>query len=338
MVIREKIRRQLLYLAPLLFLLAWVQPAAQILARWDWRLDLLSHFQGPALAITLLAIVGMLLTRRRSVLILLLLAVFQGESVLRYSLSNPVMAANPTGTRLRILVANVLVDNNGYDALSTMIRVTNPDIVGLVEVSEAWLEGLAEISKEYPYKLNAPDGPRGLALWFKKPPITIDPARTPTPDGWPFIHALFEFKGETRHLWLVHPASPMRRLGRFVGFPELEALASLMAEKGGSTIVMGDFNTTEGSPYFRDFLHVTGLRDSRLGFGRQASWPVGSPYQITLDHAFVSKDWAVVERKQGPSIGSDHWPFWFELAPSAKARLATDARTSASARKASSTP
>jgi endonuclease/exonuclease/phosphatase (EEP) superfamily protein YafD len=332
MAIKESIRRRIAYVAPLLFLLAFVQPVAQALARWDWRLDLVSHFQSPALVVTLLAIVAMLLTRRRSVLLLLLLAAFQAEPLVRYSLSNPVKPLNPTGGRLRLLMANVLVDNDGFEALSAMISDTNPDIVGLVEISDAWVVGLSEISKQYPYKLSAPDGPRGLALWFKKRPISIDTAKTPTLEGWPFLHASFEFEGETRQLWLVHPASPMRRLGRFTGFPELDAIADLVAEKAGSTIVMGDFNTTEGSPYFRDFVKTTGLRDSRLGFGRQPSWPVGSPYQITLDHAFVSEDWAVVERKQGTSIGSDHLPFWFEIAPSNKARVTSNARVSASAR------
>ena len=333
MKMKEKILRGLTWLPPLLVILAFVHPIARTLARWDWRLDLLSHFQEPALVVTLLAVIASFLTKRRSVVVvLLLLAVFQAEPVFRYSLPNPVKPANPNGPRLRILMANVLVDNSSYELLSRFIRETKPDIVGLVEVSDAWVAGLAEIAKEYPYRLDQPNEARGLSLWFKKKPITIDQARQATSEGWPFLHASFRFDGSTRHLWLVHPASPMRRRGKFTGFPELDALADVVAKQEGSTIVVGDLNTTDGSPHFRDFLGVTGLRDSRRGFGRQASWPVGSPFQIAIDHAFVSNDWAVVERKQGPSIGSDHRPFWIELAPSANALRTLEAKDSASAK------
>ncbi len=329
---KDACRRVTQGLPPLLAILAFVHPIARIFARWDWRLDLLSHFQEPALVITLLAIVAMLWTRRRSVVVLLLMAAFQVEPVLRYSVGNPVKPTSPDAPRLRILMANVLVDNHDHEPLKRLIRETKPDIVGLVEVSDEWVAGLEDVAKEYPYRFDFPDGPRGLALWFKQPPIGVNPPDRLTDEGWPYIRATFTFAGETRRLWLVHPASPMRRLGRDRGFPELAALAGRIGAEGGSTIVLGDMNTTDGSPHFRDFARVAGLRDSRLGFGRQASWPVGLPYQITIDHAFLSSDLAVVDRIPGPAIGSDHRPFSLIVAPSAKALSTRAAAISASSR------
>lgn len=329
---KDACRRVMQGLPPLLMILAFVHPVARIFARWDWRLDLFSHFQEPALAVTLLAVVAMLWSRRRSVVVLLLLAAFQAEPVLRYSLANPVKPAGPDAPRLRILMANVLFDNENYEPLARLIRETDPDVVGLVEISDEWVAGLADVARAYPYRLSAPAGPRGLALWFKKPPIAIDPPTVLTPGGWPYLRATFEFAGRTRRLWLVHPASPMRRKGEQAGFPELAALAERIGVDGGSTIVMGDMNTTDGSPYFRDFARVAGLRDSRRGFGRQPSWPVGSPYQIAIDHAFLSDDLAVVDRIPGPWIGSDHRPFSLILAPSSSAWSTRVAADSASAR------
>lgn len=329
---KDACRRLTQGIPPLLAILAFVHPIARIFARWDWRLDLLSHFQEPALAITLVALVATLWTRRRSVVLLLLLTAFQVEPVLRYSLGNPVKPATANSPRLRILMANVLVDNHDHEPLERLIYETKPDVVGLVEVSDEWIAGLADVANEYPYRYNFPDGPRGLALWFKEPPIAIDPPERLTAEGWPYIRATFTFAGETRRLWLVHPASPMRRLGRDRGFPELAALAERIGADGGSTIVLGDMNTTDGSPHFRDFARVAGLRDSRLGFGRQASWPVGSPYQITIDHALLSKDLAVVDRIPGPAIGSDHRPFSLIVAPSANAPSTRAAAASASPR------
>lgn len=308
--------RVLACLPIVLGLVALVHPVAGLGARWDWRLDLISHFQEPALAASLIAAAALARRHRRAAIAMLVLAIFQVEPVVRNSFPDGVRPADPSGPRLRILLSNVLVDNDGYGPLADLIRRTRPDVVGLVEVSDAWVAGLSDVARDYPYRLDVPDGPRGLSLWFKAP-AAIDPPAVPTPDGWPYLHATFEFGGKVRHLWLLHPASPLRRMGDHPGFPELGALADRIAEAGGSTIVIGDLNTTDGSPYFRDLLAKTALRDGRRGFGRQPGWPVGWPYQIAIDHALVSADWAVLNRARGPAIGSDHRPFWIDVAPSA---------------------
>lgn len=330
----ETPRRWVQDVPPLLAILAFVQPLARLTARWDWRMDLLSHFQEPALILTLLAVAALLRSRRRSAAVLLLiLAAIQAEPMIRLNLPNPVRPGSPSGPRLRILLSNVLVNNGEYPALARLIRETRPDVVGLVEVSEEWVEGLADVARDYPYRLDAPNGPLGLSLWFKEPPIAIDPPEQAGPGGWPYLHATFPFAGEVRQLWLVHPSSPLRRLGECPGFPELESLGRRIAGVRGSKIVVGDMNTTDGSPHFRDFLAETGLRDSRLGFGRQASWPVASFYRIAIDHAFVSSDLAVTSRELGPPIGSDHRPLLLELAPAAPmASSASAAQASASSR------
>ena len=77
-------------------------------------------------------------------------------------------------------------------------------------------------------------------------------------------------------------------------------------------------NSTDGSAHFRDFIAVTGLRDSRHGFGRQGSWPVNSPYRIAIDHLFLSDDLSVVDRRLGPSIHSDHFPLIVDIAAASK--------------------
>jgi endonuclease/exonuclease/phosphatase (EEP) superfamily protein YafD len=226
----------------------------------------------------------------------------------------------------------VLVENDGWAALSRLIKQTNPDIVALAEVSPAWFQGLQEVAASYPHRVDLGFGFQGLSLWFRERPYLFDMPNLPTLDGSPYLRVSFPFAGSTRHLWLIHPSSPLRRRGRFEGYPELSSLAKRIRENGGSTIVIGDFNSTDGSPYFRDFEAVTGLRDTRLGFGRQSSWPVGFPYQIAIDHAFVSNDLAVTARWRGPSIGSDHRPIIVDLAPSSQAAIRPAANASASAR------
>jgi endonuclease/exonuclease/phosphatase (EEP) superfamily protein YafD len=304
---------------------ALVHPLAALAARWDWRADLIVHFQAPALAVTLAAAVALSRRHRRAAVALGVLAVYQVMPLARYWGGNPVPPDPRTGERLRILVANVLVENPDHEALVRLIRREDPDVVALVELSDDWLADLASVRRDYPFGVSAPDGARGLALWFRRPPLSADGPERPSPDGWPLLHAVVELGGRPRHLWLVHPSSPLRRWDKYRGFPELDALARRIGRAGGSQVVVGDLNTTAASPHFADFLVLTGLRDSRLGFGPQGSWPSWSPYRIAIDHAFLSADLAAAGRRLGPDIGSDHFPLILEVAPAAASAAAKSA-------------
>ncbi|MCI0525996.1 MAG: hypothetical protein L0Y56_00890, partial [Nitrospira sp.] len=57
------------------------------------------------------------------------------------------------------------------------------------------------------------------------------------------------------------------------------------------------------------------LKDSRDGFGIQASWPTFVPlFLIPLDHCLVHSSVQVLDRRLGPKIGSDHYPVMIKLA------------------------
>jgi len=319
--------RRALFLMPVVA--ALVHPLAYLLARYEWHADLLTHFQEPALVVTLIAIASTVWRQRKLALALAVLAVWQTTPLLRYEGANPVPPDRFAADRLRVLMSNVEVDNEDPTRLAELIVRERPDIVGLVEVSEAWLAGLAEVREQFPYRIESPAGASGLALWFRQPPLATSPAERLVSGGWPVLRATFEFAGRPHELWLVHPASPLRHQRRRAGNPELDALAARVRQAGGSELVVGDLNCTDGSPHFGDFLRVSGLRDGRLGFGRQPSWPTWSPYRIAIDHAFLSPDLAVVSRRLGPDIGSDHRPLILEVAPAAGTAAAMKAVTHA---------
>ncbi len=306
---------------------ALVHPVASLLARVDWRADLLTHFREPALAVTVVAALLLVRTHRWVAAGLICLSVAQATALLAYSGSNPVRPDPRLPDRLKILMANVFVDNDRYADLDALIRSERPDIVGLVELTPRWDEALEGLSELYPYRLDLPTGTSGLALWFRERPERIGPPRVPLPGGSPAIHAEFRFAGQTRHLWLLHPTMPLARKG----LPELPALARWIGATEGSKIVIGDLNSSEGSPLFHDFVRRAGVRDSRLGFGRQPSWPSDMPYRIAIDHVFVTDDIAVTRRRLGPMIGSDHFPLIVELAPADAAMTKSPSQSKRSA-------
>jgi endonuclease/exonuclease/phosphatase (EEP) superfamily protein YafD len=284
------------------------------LARLDWRLDLLTHFQ--VAHATFSAILAAILwrIRRKPAFVALFLAVVQVAPLVRYYWPNPVPPASGSSGKLRLVVLNVLVDNLNHQAVRELLTHEDPDLIGLIEYTPLWKSALEPVSRLYPFRFEAPDGPQGLALWSRVPLIEPRVERH-TGTGWPCIHTRIEFAGQTVNVWLAHPSSPVRRM-RDGGFPELAALGARVASVSGPRLVVGDLNTTSGSPLFGDFLRSSGLRDSRLGFGLQGSWPSPLPYRIAIDHALLSPELAVASRRIGPDVGSDHRPLILELAPS----------------------
>ena len=311
-------------LQAVLLVAALVHPVAALLSRRLWLADLVSHFQEPALLISLLACGALIANHRRLAFALSLLILFQLTTLLHESLYNPVPPHPHSSSRLRILLINVLCENYSYDQLTQLIQTERPDVIGFVEFTRDWSTGLVGLDHEYPHRIEYPAGASGLAVWFRRPPSSRGTLSLPVAEGFPFLHVSFPFAGVDRHLWLVHPRSPFSRTGK-PGNPEIQALAHIVAATEGSRIVIGDMNTTQGSAHFRDFLSLSGLRDSRLGFGRQPSWPANLPYRIAIDHAFVSNDLSVVSRRLGPDIGSDHLPVILDLAPASLENPTTNA-------------
>jgi endonuclease/exonuclease/phosphatase (EEP) superfamily protein YafD len=65
----------------------------------------------------------------------------------------------------------------------------------------------------------------------------------------------------------------------------------------------------------RHFMEQNGLRDSALGFGLHPTWlsrwlPLGIP----IDQILHSDAIAVLDRRVGPDVGSDHFPVTADIA------------------------
>lgn len=301
-------------------ILALVHPAATALARVDWRVDMLTHFVGPGLALSLVAAGLVVVTwrghRRWWAVGLLALATWQGSVAFRYDGANPVPAAGAGRGRLRLLVLNVQKDNRRTDAIAALIRDERPDVVGLVEVSPHHVAGLDAlgIGLEYPFRMVHPLGGQGLMLLFRDPPLGLFPPTILAPEGNPVARATVRVGDLAVSLWLAHPPNPIGT-GRARADGDLVALGEAIGRSEGPRILVGDLNRSEGSPHFADLLRASGLRDGRLGFGREPSWPAWSPYRIAIDHTLVSPELAVAWRRVGPDVGSDHLPVLIEVGP-----------------------
>jgi endonuclease/exonuclease/phosphatase (EEP) superfamily protein YafD len=131
----------------------------------------------------------------------------------------------------------------------------------------------------------------------------------------PTIVAKLDLPPGKMTLVALHPSSPGSEWNHDARNAQLLAAAEIAAQQKGPVMMLGDFNTTSWSPVFSDVLATSGLRDSRLGFGVEPTWPgVPLPLRIPIDHCLVSPEIAITDRRVGPDIRSDHRPLVVDFA------------------------
>jgi endonuclease/exonuclease/phosphatase (EEP) superfamily protein YafD len=237
-------------------------------------------------------------------------------------------------TVVRAVIYNVLASNRDYERLWEFVRAASPDLVVLVEVDFEWAASLHALDGAYPYRRVSP-APWGLgmALLSRIPLDDVEQTMIGGGDGTVIggidgtliggtdgtliggtgnalaMVARLRIDGQPLTLIGTHPCSPVSP-GKFESRnQELADLARLAGRQRGPIILLADLNTSPWSPYFQDLLSASRLRDSRQGFGIQASWPTFLPIaSIPIDHCLVSQEIAVHDRAIGPNLGSDHFP------------------------------
>ncbi|MEM9984075.1 MAG: endonuclease/exonuclease/phosphatase family protein [Bacteroidota bacterium] len=222
---------------------------------------------------------------------------------------------NPTGAYpLSIISANLLRDNPQADSALRYLEQSPADILILTEVTGEWDQRLKSLAGKYPYRFGlAREGYHGIFLLSRYPLLQ---AKLWWPGGYncPAVYAEVKWAGDTFAVVGFHPPAPPRRRKTRIRDLQFRALASRLANIKHPLVVVGDFNLTSFHPTYQDFLQRLTLSDTRIGKGRQASWPAwAGSFGLCLDHALVSSHWEVVRREVGPFIGSDHLPLELEI-------------------------
>ena len=221
----------------------------------------------------------------------------------------------PDAPSSRVVVANVHTSNRRYDRFLELIREEKPKFFLVVEVDDRWVDALKPLRATYPYSVSKTRSDNfGIALYSRIP--LEDPKVIELGDSTlPAIVARLRLNGVMTTVVGIHTLPPSSADYARTRNSQLRALPGLIAELNGPVMLLGDINTSPWSPYFQDLIDSTGLRDSRRGFGVQATWPTSNPLLRTpIDHAFVSREFTVIDRRIGPDIGSDHFPVIIDIA------------------------
>jgi endonuclease/exonuclease/phosphatase family metal-dependent hydrolase len=198
-------------------------------------------------------------------------------------------------------------------------------VVGFVEMKDSprsklrWPKLLESWIEEYPHQAIESHPYYGMALLSKWPLTDVQATYGVGGHGEESerpmrLEATVLFEGRPVRLCLIHPPRPSqswRGRVRPIFFERLatELVARKSTHPNEAHVVFGDFNSTEGSPLFQDFVRSASLRDSRQGFGYCPSWhPKWFPLPLVpLDHILV-RGLDVKARGVGSEVRSDHRP------------------------------
>lgn len=289
---------------------------------WRYPIELLSHFRVQYLVLSLIftGILFILLQRaifKGKTLIIVALAIvgLNTVEVLPWFLPNSQQVSSNTKPHIRIESFNVNVENQEYQAAINVVRNGQPDIALFIEIQDEWFKNLKIGLKDvFPYSFRSPGG--GLAIFSLIPLQDVGGINL---GGFGYhLVANLELNGKLIHFIGTHPFVPIKPLTFQRRNSQLLALQKYIQQQEKPAIIVGDFNLTPWSPYYRNFIRKKSLHNTGLGFGTLPSWPHPATYikniprwlmpliNIPIDHCFVSKEFGVVNTRISGSGNSDH--------------------------------
>ncbi len=294
-----------------------VVAVAAFFGRWVWWLDLLANFRVQYLvALTVLGVLLMVGKWRRTGSGVLMVAAVNLVVVLPLFVGSP-GTSDVFRPSLRVMSFNILSTNQGFAEVFEYIATIDPDIVLLHEASRPWEVAAESAGGDYQVIRARTDdlifGTLVLVRGDEVEPIpygfaTTEPRAveiTFRPEGWP----------QTVSVLSSHPLAPTDGHRARTRDQQILFAAEWASRQEGAFIVTGDLNATPWSWPFRRLEGSTGLRNSQIGFGLHASFPIdSSPWlRVPIDHLLHSEALGVRDRQLGPSLGSDHFPLIVDL-------------------------
>jgi endonuclease/exonuclease/phosphatase (EEP) superfamily protein YafD len=285
-----------------------------------WRFDLTANFRLQYFICLLVALIVFLIGKKW--LWAAVAGVFALVNLLDIlpAFIRPGKQSEPSAKSYTVLLANVLSSNKRYEEVRQLIRSTDPDIIAIVEATQAWMKELSLLGEEYPHVVSRPrEDNFGIALFSRIPFQKSEIAQIGTA-GVPTVVARIGVENAELSVIATHPFPPTRKSTSGHRNRQLEELAEYARSVKGPILFVGDLNVAPWSPHFKRLLRRSGLHDSRRGRGIQPTWQAGFPWflRIPLDHVLHSPEITVHRRELGPNIGSDHLPVIVEFSLATK--------------------
>lgn len=276
------------------------------LGRYGWMFDLLSHFRLQYI-VACAAVLLFALLRRRTWLVLVSLISLLWNAQIVYAFHQTSGAANTQdGKPLRVMIFNVMTDNENQVEAITHVMKADADIVCLLEVNESWQTSLEPLRVKYPHRVEEMnDGNFGIACYTRLP-LKSSEVRRFTIWRLPTLLLNLDHLGKPLTFIGTHPIPPMGGLSAHEWREQLSQIGSIVAGLDGEVIAAGDFNATPWCEGMRLLREKSGLGFRSIDPVWPPTWGLNLPMMIPIDHVLVKGGLTVQKRIIGPDLGSDH--------------------------------
>ncbi len=315
--------KDIFYFLSMLFILSTILPLFKYDSWW------IRIFEFPRVQITFIGIIIVLYALFHfqdniyfyfNFMVVLICVVYQITKIIPYTFLYPVQMLTKNKITnhesIKLMIANVFMDNKNYDELVKLINENEPDLVLTVEVDNAWHENLKD-KLNYAYSIVKPlDNTYGMVLYsnFKLYDENIEYL---VEEDVPSIHTKVKHpSGKEVFLHCLHPKppAPQENTQTTKRDAELLTVGKRVKKNGKATIVIGDLNDVAWSYTTILFQKISGLLDPRIGRGMFSTFHVKTPFlRFPLDHAFASEHFKLKSLKRLRSFGSDHFPILIEF-------------------------
>ena len=235
--------------------------------------------------------------------------------------------AHTPDSRVRVMVANVLMENRDAQRLLDVVNDVRPDLLLLVEIDAWWHEALETLDASFPYRIKRPQDNYYGMEFFSKFELEESDVRFLLSDEIPSIRTGVRLPSGT---WVdffgVHPRPPDKDYDSEGRDAELLLVAKELRQSKRAAIVAGDLNDVAWSHTTRLFQRMSVALDPRRGRGMYNTFHAGHRFlRWPLDHVFHDDAFTLVELRRLPNIGSDHFPVLVELQYEPQAEAVQDA-------------
>ena len=287
---------------------------AGYLGEFNRYLELTSHFKLQYLIVSFCLFFFFVMRRQKLGLILSLVCLIINlvEIVPWYLPQSPAIASETDGQKLRVFQSNIDKYSHQLSKVIPLVREEKPDIAVFLEASKNTAKKLEVLQDIFPYSIAGQDGDIDGTVVYSKLPLKNTSVK-PIGEGRISVLADLTIQGQVISLITAHPSTAIGKAYVEQRNRQLVAIANYVA-KVKNPLLVGDFNISMWSPYYRRFVNKAGLHNTRAGFGILPTWPTFRPLlYIPIDHCFVRRDIKVLNIRTGHEVGSDHLPLITDL-------------------------
>jgi endonuclease/exonuclease/phosphatase (EEP) superfamily protein YafD len=219
--------------------------------------------------------------------------------------------AAPAGAiPVRVVSANILLDNDRIGDLAAELVASDADVIVLQEVTPEHLASMqgSDLWATYEHRLaHALPGYQGGLILSR---FAFSTDEVVDLGGSPMLRATIQTPSGALDIIDMHASAPINAENTAVWLRQLDELTTIAADTSLPHLVIGDFNATLDHEPLRRVV-ASGLRDAvrEAGWGYGATWPRWDgviPSLMRLDHALVSAEVSVLSVTTQTSAGSDH--------------------------------